>query len=112
MKKIRKIIFHSKPNKALKIDEIFNQFFRQITKKLLSKIIHLFQIYLKIKYYSTEFKKTNIIILRKLKKTTIRNPNRSIVLLNILSKIFEIIITIKLNDCVETNKVIFYRRNK
>ena len=100
---MRKIIFHSKFNKISNINKMFNLFLRLIIEELISKITSFFQIYFIIDYHFKEFKKVNIIIFRKFKKNDYSKFKmyKSIAFLRTLSKIFKIIIIIRLNDCVK-----------
>ncbi len=61
---------------------------------LLKELIYLFNIYFSLKYYLREFKKINIIILKKLKKEDyiIFKVYYLIILLSILNKTLKLII--------------------
>ena len=59
-------------------------------------------------YHPKEFRKTNIIVLRKSKKEDYFEPKsyRSIALLSTLRKTLKIVIARRLNDCVEDNNLL------
>ena len=102
-KKIRKIIFRSKSNKISNINKMFNRFLRLIIEKLISKITHFFQIYFIINYHLKEFKKVNIIILRKFKKNNYSKfkAYKSIAFLNTLNKTLKTIIIVRFNNYIK-----------
>ena len=59
-------------------------------------------------YYSKEFRKINIIVLRKSKKKNYFEPKsyRLIALLSTLKKALKIVIARRLSDCVEDNSLL------
>jgi hypothetical protein len=77
-------------------------------------LINLFQVYAALNYYSRCFRETHIIILKKLDKKNYTNIKmyKSIVLLNILDKIFESIITRRINDLTKVHDFLFINQMK
>ena len=59
-------------------------------------------------YHSRRLKKTKTIILKKSKKSDYTDSKfyRLIILLDILSKVFETVIAVRLRDCTEINSLL------
>jgi len=76
--------------------------------QVMKVIVHLFQAYLNIEYHLRHFKEANIVILKKPKKIDYFESKlyRPIVPLDILGKALEAIISRKLNDIAEENKLL------
>ncbi len=111
---IRQTIKRCKSNNASKLDDIFNRVFKTFVDKLMLHLINLFQVYAALNYYSRCFRETHIIILKKLDKKNYTNIKmyKSIVLLNILDKIFESIITRRINDLTKVHDFLFINQMK
>ena len=97
---IRNVITNVSSNKFLENDEIINKILKFMLDIifLFSILRKLFQTSLNNQYCSKHFKKSITIFLKKLDKNTynIFKIYKSIILLNIIDKIFELIITNKL----------------
>ena len=69
---------------------------------------YLFNVYVKLGYYSKIFKRANTVVLRKLKKNDYTNLKayRLIVLLNTIKKALKLVVVKKLTDVTKTNHLL------
>lgn len=113
-KEMIRAVMRLKFNKTSEINDLLNRFLKMILKRLKTSLTHVFRACLKLEYHLKEFKKVNIIILRKSKKKNYIESKsyRRIVLLNILSKTLKIIIARRLSNYVEDNNMLLNEQMK
>lgn len=101
-------VMRSKPDKASKINGIPNRFLRMVLEELKTTITHLFRACLKLGYHFREFKKVNIIVLRKPKKEDYTEPKsyRPIALLDTMGKALNSIVAKRLSDYAENGNML------
>ncbi len=89
--KVRQTIKRIKANKASDISDILNRALQANLAELISALMTLFNACVTLEYYLKQFKKTQIIVLRKLKKSNYINSkaNQLITLLDIILTIFQ-----------------------
>ncbi len=107
-KEVRQIIKRIKVNKASDILNILNRMLQIDLAKLISILMSLFNICVIHRYHSKQFKKTQIIILCKSKKSdyTDSKTYQLIALLDIMSKALKLIMTKRLNNIAETHHML------
>jgi len=102
---VKQIIRWVKADKASDTSDISNKALQASFAELISVLTSLFNACIIHKYHSKQFKKTQTIILCKLKKSDYINSKMYwlIALLNIMSKALKSIMIKKLSDIVETH---------
>ncbi len=101
-------------NKASNISEILNRALQADFIKLISVLISLFNICMIHKYHLKQFKKTQTIVLCKLKKSNYIDLKTYwlIALLDIMSKALKSIMIKRLNDIIETHHMLLNAQMK
>jgi len=102
---VKQIIRQVKADKASSTSNISNRALQVSLAELISVLMSLFNASVTHKYHSKQFKKTQIIILCKLKKSDYIDSKmyRLIALLDIMSKALKSIMIKRLSDIVETH---------
>ncbi len=102
---VKQTIRWVKADKVLNASNISNRAFQASLAELISVLTSLFNACITHKYHSKQFKKTQTIILCKLKKSDYIDSKmyRLIALLNIMSKALKSIMIKRLSDIVETH---------
>jgi len=102
---VKQIIRRVKADKASSASDISNRALQVSLAELISVLTSLFNACVTHKYHSKQFKKTQTIVLRKLKKSDYIDSKtyRFIALLNIMSKALKSIMIKRLSDIVETH---------
>ncbi len=105
---MRQMIQRVKVNKASDAFEISNKALQASLTKLTSILINLFNACVIHKYHSKQFKKAQIIVLCKLKKSNYIDLKMYwfITLLNIMNKTLKSIMIKRLNDIIETHHML------
>ncbi len=105
---VKQIIKKVKADKASDISDILNKVLQTDLAKLISILTSLFNICVIHKYYLKQFKKTQMIVLCKLKKSdyTDSKTYQLIALLDIMSKALKSIMTKRLSDITETHHML------
>ncbi len=100
---VRQTIKRIKVNKALNILNILNRVLQINLAELILILMSLFNICVIYRYYLKQFKKTQMIVLCKSKKSNYINSKtyQFITLLNIIRKTLKLIMIKKLNDITE-----------
>ena len=85
-----------------------NRLLRAVYKGLKKQFCHLFQACYDLGYHSRPFKEANTIILKKLQKTDYSEPKayRLITLLDTLRKALEAVISIRIREYAEANRLL------
>ena len=106
---VRQIIKRVKADKASNISNILNRVLQTDLAELILILTSLFNVCIIHKYHLKQFKKTQTIVLRKLKKSDYINSKmyRLIALLDIMSKALKSIMIKRLSDIVETHHMLF-----
>ncbi len=102
---VKQTIRWVKADKASNASDILNRMLQVSLAELISVLTSLFNACIIHKYHSKQFKKTQIIVLHKSKKSDYINSKmyRLIALLNIMSKALKLIMIKRLSDIVETH---------
>ncbi len=102
---VKQTIKRVKADKASSASDISNRALQASLAELTSVLTSLFNACVTHKYYSKQFKKTQTIVLRKLKKSDYIDSKtyRFIALLNIMSKTLKSIMIKRLSDIVKTH---------
>jgi len=102
---VKQAIRRVKADKASDASNISNRALQANLAELISVLMSLFNACVIYKYHSKQFKKTQTIVLCKLKKSDYINSKtyRLIALLNIMSKALKLIMIKRLSDIVETH---------
>ncbi len=102
---VKQTIRWVKADKALSASDISNRVLQASLAELISVLTSLFNVCVTHKYHSKQFKKTQTIVLCKLKKSNYIDSKtyRLIALLNIMSKALKSIMIKRLSDIVETH---------
>ncbi len=102
---VKQTIKWVKADKASSTSDISNRVLQVSLAKLISVLMSLFNACIIHKYYLKQFKKTQTIVLCKLKKSDYINSKMYwlIALLNIMSKLLKSIMIKRLSDIVETH---------
>ncbi len=102
---VKQTIKQVKADKASKTSDISNRVLQASLAELISVLTSLFNACITYKYHSKQFKKTQTIVLCKLKKSDYIDSKtyRLIALLNIMSKALKSIMIKRLSDIVETH---------
>ncbi len=105
---MKQTIRRVKADKASSASDISNKALQASLAELISVLTSLFNVCVTHKYHSKQFKKTQTIVLRKLKKSDYINSKtyRLIALLNIMSKALKLIMIKRLSDIVETYRML------
>jgi len=105
---VRQIIKRIKADKALKISDILNRVLQINFAKLISILTSLFNACITHKYHLKQFKKTQMIILYKLKKSdyTDLKTYQLITLLDIMSKALKSIMIKRLSNIAEIHHML------
>ncbi len=105
---MKQIIRWVKADKASDASNISNKALQVSFAELISILTSLFNVCVTHKYHSRQFKKTQTIVLRKLKKSDYINSKmyRLIALLDIMSKALKSIMIKRLSDIVETHHML------
>jgi len=105
---VKQIIRWVKADKASDASNISNKALQVSFAELISILTSLFNVCVTHKYHSRQFKKTQTIVLRKLKKSDYINSKmyRLIALLDIMSKALKSIMIKRLSDIVETHHML------
>ncbi len=105
---VKQIIKWVKANKALSASDISNRALQASLAELISVLMSLFNACIIHKYHSKQFKKTQTIVLCKLKKSDYIDSKmyRLIALLNIMSKALKSIMIKRLSDIVKTHCIL------
>jgi len=105
---VKQIIRWVKVNKASDALDISNRALQANLAKLISVLMSLFNACIIHKHHLKQFKKTQTIVLCKLKKSDYIDSKtyRLIALLNIMSKVLKSIMIKRLNDIVETHHIL------
>ncbi len=106
--KVKQTIKWVKADKASSTSDISNRALQVNLAELISILTSLFNAYVTHKYHSKQFKKTQTIILCKLKKSDYIDSKtyRLIALLDIMSKALKSIMIKRLSDIVETHHML------
>jgi len=99
-KKVRQTIKRIKADKALNISDISNRALQTDLAELILILMSLFNVCVIHRYHSKQFKKAQMIVLCKLKKSdyTDSKTYQLIALLDIMSKALKLIMTKRLSD--------------
>ncbi len=102
---VKQTIKWIKADKASDVSDISNKVLQVSITKLISVLMNLFNACIIHKYYSKQFKKTQTIVLCKLKKSNYIDSKtyQFIALLDIMSKALKLIMIKRLSDIVETH---------
>ena len=102
---VKQTIKWVKADKASNVSDISNRVLQASLAKLISVLTSLFNACIIHRYHSKQFKKTQTIVLHKLKKSDYINLKmyRLIALFNIMSKALKLIMIKRLSDIVETH---------
>ncbi len=105
---MKRVIKWVKVNKASNISEILNKALQADLTELISVLMSLFNACVIYKYHLKQFKKTQTIVLHKLKKSDYIDSKTYwfIVLLNIMSKALKSIMIKRLNDITEIHHML------
>ncbi len=105
---VRQIIKRIKANKALNISNILNRVLQTDLAELILILMSLFNACVIHKYHSKQFKKTQMIILCKLKKSNYTDSKiyQLIALFNIMNKALKLIMIKKLSNIAETHHML------
>ncbi len=105
---VRQIIKRIKANKASDISDISNRMLQTDLAKLISILMSLFNACITHRYHSKQFKKAQMIVLCKSKKSdyTDLKTYRFIALLDIMSKALKLIMTKRLSDIIEIHHML------
>ncbi len=105
---VKQTIRWVKADKALSASDISNRVLQASLAELISVLTSLFNVCVTHKYHSKQFKKTQTIVLCKLKKSDYIDSKtyRLIALLNIMSKALKSIMIKRLSDIVETHRML------
>ncbi len=105
---VRQTIKRIKANKALDISDISNRMLQTDLAKLISILMSLFNACITHRYHSKQFKKAQMIVLCKSKKSdyTDLKTYRFIALLDIMSKALKLIMTKRLSDIIEIHHML------
>jgi len=105
---VKQTIRRVKADKASSASDISNRALQASLAELISVLTSLFNACVTHKYHSKQFKKTQTIVLRKLKKSNYINSKmyRLIALLDIMSKALKSIMIKRLSDIVETHRML------
>ncbi len=111
---VKQIIRWVKADKASDASNILNRVLQASLAELISVLTSLFNACVTYKYHSKQFKKTQTIVLHKLKKSNYINLKtyRLIALLDIMSKALKSIMIKRLSDIVETHCMLFNAQMK
>ena len=106
---VKQTIKWVKADKASDTSNISNRMLQISLAKLTSVLMSLFNACITHKYHSKQFKKTQTIVLCKLKKSDYIDLKtyQLIALLNIMNKVLESIMIKRLNDIIETHHMLF-----
>jgi len=106
---VRQTIKRVKADKASNISDILNRALQTDLAELILILTSLFNACVTYKYHSKQFKKTQMIVLCKLKKSdyTDSKTYRLIALLDIMSKALKSIMTKRLSNIAETYHMLF-----
>jgi hypothetical protein len=106
---IRQAIKRCKLNNPSDLNNIFNRVLKILIEKLFSILTSFFRVCVEQNYHSLCFRKTNIIVLKKLNKNNYIDfkTYRLITLLNTMKKILESIIARRINTFAKTHKMLF-----
>ncbi len=102
---MKQVINRIKADKASDIFDILNRMLQANLAKLISTLMCLFNICVTLEYHLKQFKKTQMIVLCKSKKSNYINSKMYwfIALLNIMSKALKLIMIKRLSNIVETH---------
>ncbi len=105
---VKQAIRRVKADKALSASNISNRVLQASLAELISVLMSLFNACVTHKYHSKQFKKTQTIVLRKLKKSDYIDLKtyQLIALLDIMSKALKSIMIKRLSDIVETHRML------
>jgi len=105
---VKQTIRRVKADKALSASDILNRVLQASLAELISVLTSLFNACVTHKYHSKQFKKTQTIVLRKLKKSDYIDLKtyRLIALLDIMSKALKSIMIKRLSDIVKTHRML------
>ncbi len=105
---VRQTIKRIKANKASDISDISNRMLQTDLAKLISILMSLFNACITHRYHSKQFKKAQMIVLCKSKKSdyTDLKTYRFIALLDIMSKALKLIMTKRLSDIIEIHHML------
>ncbi len=105
---VKQTIKRIKADKASNISDILNRALQTNLAELISILMSLFNACVIHKYHSKQFKKTQMIVLCKLKKNdyTDSKTYRLIALFNIMKKALKLIMTKRLSDITETHHML------
>ncbi len=105
---VKQTIRWVKANKASSASDISNKALQASLAELISVLTSLFNACITHKYHSKQFKKTQTIVLRKLKKSDYIDSKtyQLIALLDIMSKVLKSIMIKRLSDIVETHHML------
>jgi len=106
---VRQTIKKVKADKASDVLNILNRALQTDLAKLTLILTSLFNVYVIYRYHSKQFKKTQMIVLYKLKKSDYTNLKtyRLIALLDIMSKALKSIMIKRLSDIAEIHHMLF-----
>ncbi len=111
---VRQTIKRIKADKASNVSDILNKVLQTSFAELISILMSLFNTYVIHRYHSKQFKKIQMIVLCKLKKSdyTDLKTYQFIALLDIMSKALKSIMIKRLNDITEIHHMLFDARMK
>jgi len=111
---VKQIIKWVKADKALNASDISNRALQASLVELISVLTSLFNACITYKYHSKQFKKTQTIVLHKLKKSDYINLKTYwlIALLDIMSKALKSIMIKRLSDIIKTHYMLFNAQMK
>ncbi len=106
---VRQIIKRVKADKASDVSNILNKALQTDLAKLTLILMSLFNAYVIHRYYSKQFKKAQMIVLCKLKKSNYTDSKtyQLIALLDIMNKALKLIMIKRLSDITETHHMLF-----
>ena len=103
--KVRQTIKRIKADKASNVSNILNKVLQTDLAELILILMSLFNVYVTYRYHSKQFKKTQMIVLCKSKKSNYTDSNtyQFIALLNIMRKALKLIMIKRLSNIIETH---------
>ena len=106
--KVRKAIWKPRQDKALGVNRYPNRLLRAVYEGLKEQFRHLFQACYDLGYHPRPFKEANTIILKKPQKPDYSEPKayRPIALLDTLGKALEAVISTRIREYAEANRLL------
>lgn len=106
--KIYQTVIKASSNKTSKNNDIFNRISKTVLSQIVFTLKYIFNTNFTLKYCFNHFKKSIIVLCKKLDKSNyfIFKVYKSIIFLNIMSKIMKIIMTTKLSHAIEKHDLL------